>query len=286
MRGASKAMPPTSEHLRISTITAQGRIGKDGITVDFAQLFMFVPLVDAPCHLGFQMVKYRDPFGCCHQRGEHPKHRNAKSKKKLTEALRNQITVVQWLHDPSISQLHHVSVKIFANGRVHLAGLRDAEMGPTVIASIASAIWTSAKAAQIASPPSMLHIARAAASEHFSLIMINSDFKVPFYLSCARLSAVARENGLMCQYEQDNNAGVKLILPCAAAEDVPEKNITVIVCRTGSVIITGANDMRHVPLVHRFVRDFLFDHRSDVEIKSTPTIAIAPLMADRVNVVV
>lgn len=267
MRGASKAMPPTSERLRVSTITAQGRLGGDGIVVDFAQLFMFVPLVDTPSHLGFQMVKYRDPFGCCHQRGEHPKHRNAKSKKGMTETLRNQITVVQWLYDPSISQLHHVSVKIFANGRVHLAGLRDAELGPTVIASIASAIWTSSSAAKIASPPARLFISRNAAAEHFSLIMINSDFKVPFFLSCARLSIVAREHGLLCQYEQDNNAGVKLILPCAAAEGLPEKNITVIVCRTGSIIITGANDMRHVPIVHQFVRDFLLDHRSEIEMR-------------------
>jgi hypothetical protein len=262
-------MPPTCEHLRVSTITAQGLLG-EGLSVNFCALYEHLPLAAEPAHLAFQMVKYKDSFGACVQRGSHPKKRRSRAK---AEVLRNQITIVQWLLDPALSLLHHVSIKVFTNGRVHIAGLRDPALGPVVISSIARAIRLCSAAESIVKPVTCLfateyeHEHENIIASRFSIIMINCDFKVPFFIKCSRLSEVARRHvGLRCHYEQDNNAGVKIVFRCAPNCGAPTKDITIIVCRTGSVIITGSNSMAQLPLAHRFIRDFLFENRPEIEL--------------------
>eukprot|EP00798_Chlamydomonas_sp_ICE-L_P017290 gene17290-23601_t len=278
--GRSKSMPPTCEHLRVSTITVQGLLGEGPLSVNFSALFEHLPLATEPAHLAFQMIKYKDCFGSCVQRGIHPKRRsrvNGKSgggKKGKAEVLRNHITIVQWLVDPTLARLHHVSIKVFTNGRVHIAGLRDPALGHVVISSIVHAIKECLAAESIASPVKSLFTTEAEIAARFSIIMINSDFKVPFFIKCSRLSEVARRHvGMRCHYEQDNNAGVKIVYHCVPLCGAPTKDITIIVCRTGSVIITGANSMAHVPIAHQFIRDFLFENRSEeLNMVNTPVV--------------
>eukprot|EP00798_Chlamydomonas_sp_ICE-L_P001283 gene1283-32632_t len=235
--GRTKSMPPTSENLRVSTITAQGLLG-EGLSVNFKALYEHLHLATEPAHLTFQMIKYKDSFGACVQRGVHPKRRSrVNGKKGKAEVLRNQITIVQWLFDPTLSLLHHVSIKLCS------------------------------AAESIVTPVKCLFTSEDDIVSRFSIIMINSDFKVPFFIKCSRLSVVARRHvGLRCHYEQDNSAGVKIVYHCAPPCGAPSKDITIIVCRTGSVIITGANNMAQVPIAHQFIRDFLFENISEIEL--------------------
>jgi hypothetical protein len=279
-------MPPTSEKLRVSTITAQGMLGVN-LAINFKSVYENLHVVDEPSHMAIQMIKYTDTSdGSCHQRGVHPrKHRVLKSSLQKTEqTLRNQITIVMWLFDPTIDQLHHVSVKLFTNGRIHIAGLRDPELGPSVIQCIAQAIWN-------AGPENVqrmvgggtigndntntntnvqvlpgLYLEMEDVRRHFSIIMVNSDFKVPFYIKCAMLPPIIRASGSYAFYEQDTGAGVKVKYQCHPVGENP-KTVTIMVCRTGSIIITGASSMAQVPIAYNYIRDILFEHRDVIEMK-------------------
>lgn len=278
-------MPPTSEKLRVSTITAQGMLGV-GLTIDFKSIYENLQVADEPAHMVTQMIKYTDTSdGKCHQRGVHPrKHRIVKGAlPKAEQTLRNQITIVKWLYDPSIDQLHHVSVKLFTNGRVHIAGLRDPDLGPLVVQSIAKAIWSTgpenvqkmvggggggdgARSRKNVEGLPGLFMELEDARRHFSIIMVNSDFKVPFYIKCAMLPPIIRASGSHAFYEQDTGAGVKVKYECHPKGELP-KTVTIMVCRTGSVIITGASSMAQVPIAYNYIRDILFEHRDTLEMK-------------------
>jgi hypothetical protein len=99
---------------------------------------------------------------------------------------------------------------------------------------------------------------------YFSIIMVNSDFKVPFYIKCALLPPIIRASGSHAFYEQDTGAGVKVKFECHPPGENP-KTITIMVCRTGSVIITGASSMAQVPIAYNYIRDILFEHRDTLE---------------------
>jgi len=287
----NKSMPPTSEKLRVSTITAQGLLGV-GLSINFKNVYENLQTADEPAHMAIQMIKYTDTSdGSSHQRGVHPrKHRVRVNKQGVVQTLRNQITIVMWLYDPSIEQLHHVSVKLFTNGRVHIAGLRDPELGPLVIQSIAKAIWNCGPEnvhkmvgggrggggddpnnldgdthnSVVALPG--LYMELEDARRYFSIIMVNSDFKVPFYIKCALLPPIIRASGSHAFYEQDTGAGVKVKFECHPHGENP-KIITIMVCRTGSVIITGASSMAQVPIAYNYIRDILFEHRETLEFR-------------------
>lgn len=281
-------MPPTSEKLRVSTITAQGLLGV-GLSINFKNVYENLQVADEPAHMVIQMIKYTDTSdGSSHQRGVHPrKHRVRMNKQGVVQTLRNQITIVMWLYDPSIEQLHHVSVKLFTNGRIHIAGLRDPELGPFVIQSIANAIWSCGPenvqkmvggvggdtndtttgdgggSRNVVALPG-LYVELEDARRYFSIIMVNSDFKVPFYIKCALLPPIIRASGSHAFYEQDTGAGVKVKFECHPPGENP-KTITIMVCRTGSVIITGASSMAQVPIAYNYIRDILFEHRDTLE---------------------
>lgn len=262
----NKALPPTSETLRISTITAQGSIG-DKQQVSFCSLFNNFPLttcVEDRRHLAYEMVKYNDPVTGFHQRGEHPKTSKTRKKagaKSSTETLRNQITVVQWIYDDNISQLHHVSIKVFTNGRVHIAGLRKVELGIVVIRTLIETITRLGEACGIVSNPLLLY--REDTQFGYAVIMINCDFKVPFMIKCRVLHSIVRGYGVKCHYEQDNKAGIKISYTCVCPE-CPDKVITIMVCRTGSVIMTGSTSMHQLPVAYEFVKTLLFKHRDEI----------------------
>jgi hypothetical protein len=226
------------------------------------------------------MIKYTDiSDGKCHQRGVHPRKcrvvKGATPKKDQT--LRNQITIVKWLYDQSIDRLHHVSVKLFTNGRIHIAGLRDPELGPLVVQSIANDIWSTGPdnvqkmvggggtGGNVEGLPG-LFIDLEDARRDFSIIMVNSDFKVPFFIKCAALPPIIRALGSHAFYEQDTGAGVKVKYECHPNGE-KSKTVTIMVCRTGSVIITGASSMAQVPIAYNFIRDILFEYRDKLELK-------------------
>jgi hypothetical protein len=262
-----KALPPTSETLRISTITAQGSIG-DKQHVSFSSLFKHFPLtscVDDRRHLAYEMIKYNDPVTGFQQRGDHPKQTKKKAgSKSSTETLRNQITVVQWIYDDNISQLHHVSIKVFTNGRVHIAGLRKVELGIVVIRTLIETIEGLGEECGIVSDTA--HLFKIDDDFNYSVIMINCDFKVPFMIKCRLLHSIVRGYGVKCHYEQDNKAGIKISYNCICPDqpECPEKVITIMVCRTGSVIMTGATSIHHLPVAYEFVKTLLFKHKDEI----------------------
>lgn len=276
----NKSLPPTCETLRVSTITAQGSISDKKENVCFRSFFENFPLVfnDAErTHLSYEMIKYTDRTrGYC-QRGVHPKHAKPKCKRGKTdpvlgstnssagckiETLRNQVTVVQWIYDENISKLHHVSIKVFTNGRIHIAGLRKVEHGIMVIRKLIETIRDLGDKCGIVTDISRLHTDER--NYDYSVIMINCDFKVPFMIKCRTLHQIVRSCGVKCHYEQDNKAGVKISYS-VCVPDKPVKIVTIMVCRTGSVIMTGANDMDQLPIAHKFVKNLLYDHKKDIE---------------------
>ena len=255
-----KSLPPTSETLRVSTITAHGSIGQ---FVSLRSFFDHVPISAESCHLSYEMVKFRDDDLEYHQRGAYPPSSRKRSLEDQQRSLRNQATVLQCLHDANLSKLHYVSVKVFRNGAVHMAGLRTVEHGIDVIRQMIKTIKDIGEDANIV--PSLEGLHTSDADFKYKVVMINSDFRVPFMIKCKQLHIlIRRDYGIRCMYEQCNKAGVKIYYDCIAENS--SKTVTIMVCRTGSVIITGATSTEQLPLAKDFITNILYTHKLELEL--------------------
>jgi TATA-box binding protein (TBP) (component of TFIID and TFIIIB) len=95
--------------------------------------------------------------------------------------------------------------------------------------------------------------------------MINSDFETYFNINQTRLADILRTSpyNLFIKFDPLNYPGVNIKYPCPMPEDNP-KEISILVFRTGQVIITGGTCVTHLEYAYNFINDIFKTHYTDL----------------------
>lgn len=250
--------------LRISTITATAGVNSP---VDLKKLFDEIPLGDAIVFAEYGRVKTERIT-----RGRHPKHpvvagdEKPMALRKVKKRFDNQTTLVMLIGDSA------VNMKVFANGSLQMTGLKRVEDGEDAIAALVGELRTT----HIAEDPT------AVKAVNYKVRMINSDFKIGFSVRRDHLYSLMLKTRMRCSYEPTIYPGVKVdyyfrgtegknggICECAdrgmSMKCAHCHKITLVVFRSGSVIITGASDPAHLAEANRYLVKMLTEHREELE---------------------
>lgn len=99
--------------------------------------------------------------------------------------------------------------------------------------------------------------------------MINSDFETHFNINQTRLTEILRAQpfNLFVKYDPLNYPGVNIKYECLIPENNP-KDITILVFRTGQVIITGGTCNEHLQQSYQFINNIFHTYYSDLWVPS------------------
>lgn len=268
--------------LRISTITATGGINTP---VDLKRLFDSIDIGGKAGQNGVLFLEYGRVKTERIVRGQHPRQPKSdgtddgadaitaacpakKQKKRSDRRFDNQTTIVLRVGES------FVNMKVFGNGSLQMTGLKQIDDGPKAIHIVVDSI----KAV-----PGLVDEPAVVGCVDFRVRMINSDFKIGFDVRRDHLySLMLNEYGMRCSYEpciypgvkieyyynqqqvaQDGRCGCSdrgLSVKCSHCHKV-----TLVVFRSGSVIITGASTIAHLDAAHAFILAVLRTHREELE---------------------
>lgn len=260
--------------LRISTITATAGVNSP---VDLKKLFDEIPLGSAIVFAEYGRVKTEritrgrhprqppvddDADAVADSGKEAPKARQKQVKKRFD----NQTTLVVLAGDSK------VNMKVFANGSLQMTGLKRIEDGVDAIAALVDELKTT----HIAEDPS------AVKAVNYKVRMINSDFKIGYSVRRDHLYSLMLKRNMRCSYEPTIYPGVKVdyyfrgaegknggICECAdrgmSMKCAHCHKITLVVFRSGSIIITGASSAAHLAEANLYLVKTLTEHRDELE---------------------
>lgn len=99
--------------------------------------------------------------------------------------------------------------------------------------------------------------------------LINTDFDIGFYLDQNVLTSILRGNpyNLFVKYDPLNYPGVNIKYPCRVIAD-KEKEISILVFRTGQVIITAGTCQEHIDDTYNFINGVFREHYEQLWVPS------------------
>lgn len=268
---------------RVSTITY---IGSITCRLSIMRFFDEVGIVSEDSE-GIIRVEYRTKDGEMKHRGATPLFvRRLRRRRKPVDRFDNQVTCLIRPH-----QLLHqylTNCKVFCNGHIQITGARceaDARMCVDWISAAVDNIINRGVGVLVdESPPPK--------AVYGKICLINSDFRVPFSINNYLLqNLIIRRYQFMSIYEPSIYPAAKVVFyynrsrpddeqgmcPChpkcsgKGCADGSCKKVTIAIFQSGSVIITGANDMVMLDSAYRFAVNILLKHRSEIEFRAPQT---------------
>ena len=114
-------------------------------------------------------------------------------------------------------------------------------------------------------------------------VLINSDFSVNFNIHLKKLSKILTSKGLFNTYDPDEHSGINLkyyfnkanntqgYCKCEKHCATKEKNpvctkVTILIFRTGSIIITGSRKLEHLKSAYELIKTLLEEHMQTIKI--------------------
>lgn len=158
-------------------------------------------------------------------------------KRKQSTAFYNQITICHG----------RKSVKVFNNGSMHITGCTS----PTEFVDVASTVC--ALLGDVAGLESKAGTEGIHLTD-FSIQMINLNFAAGTHVYLKRLRDVCTSMGFVASYDADVYPGLNVKLP------VDGQRVTVLIFRSGKIIITGAKKSCHLQQAHEIITRVLDDN--------------------------
>lgn len=84
------------------------------------------------------------------------------------------------------------------------------------------------------------------------IVMINSNFSVPFNINREKLYILLMEDQYSCVYDCVKHAGVKIKYICS-----DQVSVSILVFDKGAIIITGASDCNQIYEAYKFINEYL-----------------------------
>ena len=252
---------------RISTITAVGNINT---IIDLQLLFNLFTPKDNIVYMEYGKTKNESNF-----KGEHPKKKNNKVKKKRFD---NQSTVFIKFDDNS-----YVNMKIFKNGKIQMTGLKNINYGKQAINILIDYIKKLYKNNnKIIEDYDKINLT------NYKICLINSDFKFNTKIKRDNLfKYIINNTELVCSYEPCIYPGVKIqyfynninngICKCEEYCENKNKNskctkITIAIFESGCTIITGAKNLDQINTTYEYISNLLSNNISQFKKKELPVL--------------
>lgn len=266
---------------KISTITAVGEILKENL-LDLANLYHSISIEEDYQKDGFEYVEYALGADNVGTKGFHKKmvikHRRVRSTKRFD----SQATIMLRHQTQGLDGMYHTNLKVFKNGRVQMTGLKTIEQGRSALEYLVEYIKKANVRYDIISDPNHLCVS------NLKICMINSDFKTDINIKRNKLYNIVRSQyGTFCRYEPtcyagvaiqpmmnddrtDNNYICSCKSPCAGKGcGVGEgqcKRVTIAVFGSGSIIITGSQNMKQLDTAYNFICDIIKKHYTEIAV--------------------
>lgn len=97
---------------------------------------------------------------------------------------------------------------------------------------------------------------------NYKIAMINSSFKLPFYINRTKLFNNMLQNNLDTVY--DRNVHASVIVKYKYNKNDNNKDITILIFEKGSIIITGANNSEQIKETYQFTNKYLLENYKDI----------------------
>ena len=185
----------------------------------------------------------------------------------------NQITIHIF---NALKKNNRVNVKIFNNGRIQMTGINDDKIGEQTMDSLIHELNVFNSDKEIFSNSE--EIQRIGDLE---TVLINSDFDIKMPIKRDVLHRLIVKEGYLSSYEPCNYPGVNIKYyynplldnkgicececPCnGKGKDNTCKRITIAVFKSGSIIITGGRNKRHIQIAYEFITKFIEKYKQEL----------------------
>lgn len=162
----------------------------------------------------------------------------------------------------------YINVKLFKNGSVQMTGCKSIKDTYDVLKvllknlKVEKAILVDG---EIIEKKYVEDISKLCITD-FKVVMINSNFKVNFLVNREELYKILIEEGVTCTYEPCIHACVNIKYKYSDENGKNEKIISIFVFQSGSIIITGANNINHIIESYNYITKKL-DEKYDKIVK-------------------
>ena len=187
-------------------------------------------------------------------------------KKKVKKRFYNQISLSVVTNRDKI-----INTKLFSNGSIQMTGCKSIEgaieaLDKIIIAlskQLAKINYETKKIMdiQFVSNPSQLSLDKI---QNFNVAMINSNFTIGFSIDRAKLfSVICKDKTIDGSYDPIMHAGVSMKYHDG------DREISIFVFESGSIVITGARNCKHIKGAYNFVNKFLLENYMDIVMTET-----------------
>lgn len=192
--------------------------------------------------------------------------KNDAYKRKVKKRFYNQITLYVM-----IKKDRGINVKLFSNGSIQMTGCKSIENAVGVLDKIIMAL--SKQIAKINFGTKKMEDILFVSDRNqlllnkifkFNIAMINSNFSIGFNIDRAKLFNVINKNkSIDGIYDPIMHAGVNI------RYHSDDGDVSIFIFESGSIVITGASNCRHIGEAYNFVNRFLLENYRDIVMTET-----------------
>ena len=211
-------------------------------------------------------------YGSLVNKGENNKKFSLK-KQASRKYFYNQLTIHMF---NELKKNNRVNVKIFNNGRIQMTGINNDKIGEQTINLLVKELNVFKEDKEIFTISEEIR-----SIGELETVLINSDFDIKMPIKRDVLHRLIVKEGYLSSYEPCNYPGVNIKYyynplldnkgicdcecPCnGKAKDNTCKRITIAVFKSGSIIITGGRNKRHIQIAYEFITNFIEKNKQEL----------------------
>lgn len=179
-----------------------------------------------------------------------------KKNKKQTKVFYNQITMSIW----SNSSKKNINLKLFKNGSVQMSGCKHIIDCVNVLNILNTKLTTTYAIMEnnnVVDVPFIIDNKKINITD-FKIILINSNFKIPYLIKREILYNILVKKEITCRYEPCIHACVNIKF--FSDFNKTTKPVSIFVFQSGNIIITGAKTIEVIPKAYDYIKGIINEH--------------------------
>jgi TATA-box binding protein (TBP) (component of TFIID and TFIIIB) len=205
------------------------------------------------------------------------------SKKKGGKAFYNQVTLEikpDKINDNE--ENNAINVKIFKNGSLQMTGCKRMIDCYNVIGKLINILkFDKCKMYRTGEVHDIKFVtdSEKLSLQNLRVAMINSNFKLDYLISRDDLYELLYNNDVECKYHCNIHACVNI--KYNYVENKKSKKISIFVFQSGSIIITGANNIKHIVAAHDYIMKIINKYKTFITIRKIDKKIIKKILAQK-----
>ena len=178
-----------------------------------------------------------------------------KKRKEVKKHFHNQLTL-EIIPDEILFPENKISVKIFKNGSIQMSGIKSLGACNYSLNKLISNLEM-----ELNEEIKFIKEDQKINLNKFKIDMINSNFNIGFQINRKELHILLLKMKIICRYEPCIHACVNIKFKSVNIE----KQISIFVFQSGSIIITGAKNIESIVESYNFITEILETYKHDIE---------------------